>query len=71
MTDVESQLQRIKTLDQGRPRKNITILGAGTAGLAAAYELEKLGHTVRIFEGSHRAQLCLLAVSLLLLLYYL
>jgi monoamine oxidase len=54
MTDVESQLQRIQRLDQGRPRKNITILGAGTAGLTAAYELEKLGHTVRIFEASHR-----------------
>jgi monoamine oxidase len=54
MTDVESQLQRIKTLDQGRPRKNVTILGAGTAGLAAAYELEKLGHKVRIFEASQR-----------------
>jgi monoamine oxidase len=43
-----------KDLDKDRPRKNITILGAGTAGLAAAYELEKLGHTVRIFEASHR-----------------
>jgi monoamine oxidase len=54
MTDVESQLQQIQTLDQGHHRKNVTILGAGIAGLAAAYELEKLGHTVRIFEGSHR-----------------
>ena len=33
----------IKTLDQGRRRKSITILSAGAAGLAAAYELEKLG----------------------------
>jgi monoamine oxidase len=39
-----------KDLDKDRPRKNITILGAGTAGLAAAYELETLGHTVRILK---------------------
>jgi monoamine oxidase len=34
--------------------KKITILGAGIAGLVAAYELEKLGHQVEILEGSPR-----------------
>jgi len=34
--------------------KHITILGAGIAGLVAAYELERLGHTVDIMEGSPR-----------------
>lgn len=34
--------------------KRITILGAGIAGLVAAYELERLGHEVDIMEGSPR-----------------
>jgi monoamine oxidase len=34
--------------------KRITILGAGIAGLVAAYELERLGHEVEIMEGSPR-----------------
>ncbi|MGF1676131.1 MAG: flavin monoamine oxidase family protein, partial [Rivularia sp. (in: cyanobacteria)] len=34
--------------------KKITILGAGIAGLVAAYELERLGHEVDIIEGSPR-----------------
>mgnify|MGYP003402333593 CR=1 FL=1 len=34
--------------------KQITIIGAGIAGLVAAYELKKFGHQVEIFEGSHR-----------------
>ncbi|NJL61535.1 MAG: FAD-dependent oxidoreductase [Methylacidiphilales bacterium] len=34
--------------------KKITILGAGIAGLVAAYELEKMGHEVTIMEGSPR-----------------
>lgn len=34
--------------------KKITILGAGIAGLVAAYELERLGHEVEILEGSPR-----------------
>lgn len=34
--------------------KKITILGAGIAGLVAAYELEKLGHQIEILEGSSR-----------------
>jgi len=35
-------------------RRRVTILGAGIAGLVAAYELERLGHEVHIFEGSRR-----------------
>lgn len=34
--------------------KRITILGAGIAGLVAAYELERMGHEVDIMEGSPR-----------------
>ncbi|HKR50174.1 MAG TPA: NAD(P)/FAD-dependent oxidoreductase [Pseudonocardiaceae bacterium] len=34
--------------------KRITIIGAGIAGLVAAYELEKLGHHVEVLEGSRR-----------------
>lgn len=34
--------------------KKVTIIGAGVAGLVAAYELEKRGHLVEIMEGSNR-----------------
>ena len=34
--------------------KKVTIIGAGIAGLVAAYELEKLGHHVEVLEGSQR-----------------
>lgn len=37
----------------GRPR-HVGIIGAGAAGLSAAYELERLGHRVAIFEDSNR-----------------
>lgn len=37
-----------------RSKKRITILGAGIAGLVAAYELERMGHEVDIMEGSPR-----------------
>ena len=33
---------------------NVAIIGAGVAGLTAAYELTKLGHQVVIFEASDR-----------------
>jgi monoamine oxidase len=55
MNDAESHLARIKSIDEGKRRKNIIVLGAGMAGLVAAYELKALGHQVRIFEGSNRA----------------
>jgi monoamine oxidase len=34
--------------------KRVTIIGAGIAGLVAAYELEQLGHHVEVLEGSQR-----------------
>lgn len=34
---------------QGQP-KNVVVLGGGLAGLAAAYELKKAGHTVTVLE---------------------
>lgn len=47
-------LQQIRTDDRGRPRKQVVILGGGMAGLAAAYELTRLGHEVEILEASGR-----------------
>ncbi len=41
-------------LSNAEKGKKITILGAGIAGLVAAYELEKMGHEVTIMEGSPR-----------------
>jgi monoamine oxidase len=49
MNDVESHLARIQSIDKGKRRKNVIVLGAGMAGLVAAYELKTLGHQVRIF----------------------
>jgi monoamine oxidase len=37
----------------GKPRK-VIVIGAGMAGLVAAYELTKLGHDVTVLEGQHR-----------------
>lgn len=37
-----------------RPLK-VIVLGAGISGLTAAYELSRKGHSVQIFEASHRA----------------
>ena len=33
-------------------KKNIAIIGAGPAGLTAAYELSKKGHKVTVYEAS-------------------
>ena len=38
----------------GTPRKKILILGAGMAGLCAAYELQRAGHDINILEARHR-----------------
>ena len=51
---VESDLNQIRTLDAGKPRKRILILGAGMSGLVAGYELLQLGHSVTIIEGNSR-----------------
>jgi len=50
---IQDQLDQIKANNTGAP-KNITILGAGMAGLAAAYVLRQHGHKVTIYEGSNR-----------------
>jgi monoamine oxidase len=49
---IDGDLAAIAAADRGRPRRDVTIIGAGMAGLAAALELEALGHTVRILEAS-------------------
>lgn len=55
LSSVKQQLEEIKSLDAMHPsRKKVTILGAGMAGLCAAYELSKLGHVVEIIEATNR-----------------
>jgi monoamine oxidase len=54
MRPIDEQLQRIRQTDRDRSRKRVVILGAGVAGLVAAYELHKLGHAVEVIEGSGR-----------------
>ncbi len=44
----------LHSFDDMRARKNVGILGAGTAGLTAGFELTRLGHQVTIFEASAR-----------------
>nr|QIS94341.1 Tjp1 [Symphyonema bifilamentata 97.28] len=51
--NIETKLQQCKRANH-QPSKHVTILGAGIAGLIAAYELERLGHQVDVMEGSPR-----------------
>ncbi len=44
----------LKAADHTGPRKDVLVLGAGMAGLAAAYELQQRGHKVSVLEGSKR-----------------
>ena len=50
---IESAIEDIEQAYQG-DKKRVAILGAGIAGLVSAYELERLGYEVQIFEASHR-----------------
>lgn len=50
---VEKAVERIRKTPR-RSGRNFLVLGAGVAGLAAAYELQELGYNVRILEGSGR-----------------
>jgi monoamine oxidase len=54
MRKIVDQLDRIAQIDNDKPRKKIVVLGAGMAGLAAAYELTKLGHVVSVIEATNR-----------------
>lgn len=49
VTEAERRIDRAS----GRPRRFL-ILGAGIAGLAAAWELSRRGHDVEVLEGSER-----------------
>ncbi len=51
---MQSQFLNFSKMPHTRSKKRITILGAGIAGLVAAYELEQMGHEVDIMEGSPR-----------------
>ena len=52
--DVKEQLEAIKQVNNQSEKKKILILGAGVSGLVCGYELSKLGHEVKIIEGSSR-----------------
>ena len=51
---IGEMLQRIRRNNAGHGQKHVVILGAGITGLVAAYELQQLGHSVTILEGSER-----------------
>jgi monoamine oxidase len=51
---VNQALETIRINNRGRTGGHFVILGAGIAGLAAAYELIQLGHRATVIEGSHR-----------------
>lgn len=53
-TPISDRLAAITSKDQGKPRRDFVIVGAGAAGLAAATELHALGHRVEILEASTR-----------------
>ncbi len=48
--DVKDVIANIERADAGTPRKRIAILGAGMAGLVAAYELSRLGHQITLID---------------------
>lgn len=60
-TPVEAQLKRLNELlkerwqDRSPGDVRVAILGAGMAGLSVAYELQKFGFNVTVYEASQRA----------------
>ncbi len=52
--DVKKIIANIENADAGTPRKRITILGAGMAGLVAAYELSRLGHHITLIDAQDK-----------------
>jgi len=48
----------LQVIDRGLPKasepRNVIVIGAGMAGLVAAYELKKAGHKVTVLEASRR-----------------
>ena len=51
----ETQFHGPPNLSGARPRSSVIVLGAGLAGMLAAYELSKAGYQVRILEYQNRA----------------
>jgi monoamine oxidase len=56
--DTKTQKDKIKFIGGRLPKygrnKDVIIVGAGMAGLVAAYELKKVGHRVTVLEAQHR-----------------
>jgi monoamine oxidase len=46
--------QRFRRLNKSRATKEIVVIGAGLAGLSAAYELSSVGYKVTVLEGQKR-----------------
>ena len=47
-------LPQVERLQRRGPVRHVMVLGAGLAGLCAAYELQNLGHTVSVLEAQPR-----------------
>lgn len=56
MSGLDDQLRRIERADAGGRRRSVTVLGGGIAGLVTAYELERLGHDVVVYEARSRPE---------------
>ena len=54
ITPPDKVLAEISEANRNKKQVEVVIIGAGIAGLVAAYELTKLGHSVTILEGSER-----------------
>ncbi|MCH7869611.1 MAG: FAD-dependent oxidoreductase [Myxococcales bacterium] len=57
-TETQDKAAMLRTIDNGLVKTakpmHVLVIGAGMAGLVAAYELKKAGHTVTILEASRR-----------------